>query len=126
MYHIVLIEDEIQLCKQIQNELESTNKYIVHIFSSIKQIRKFLHEDYFYHLALVDFELDPIKDRINGTHVINYIVKQRPNIPIFSISGYDNYTTPENRNPNVSKFIPKPFTIRNLEIEIEKTLSHKL
>ncbi|MCA9496566.1 MAG: hypothetical protein KC589_06485, partial [Nanoarchaeota archaeon] len=65
-------------------------------------------------------------DRINGTHVINDIIKKRPNIPIFSISGYDNYTTSENRNHNFSKFIPKPFKIRDLEIEIEKTLSNRL
>lgn len=114
--NILVVDDDLGLLRQIEKSLEK--EFNVLLSSSLDQANTFLsaHE---IDLIILDFNLG----RDNGHDFLDHVRNKSLNIPVIVISGCLNLEMSVGfLKRQISDFIEKPFTLKDLKSSIEKCL----
>ena len=85
MSKILIIDDEIEICKQVALIL-SKNGYKASFVSSYKELSNLLNDDFNYDLVLVDLWLK--NSTKQGIDIIQKLKEEYSNLIIISFSGF--------------------------------------
>ena len=120
MSKILIIDDEIEICKQVSIIL-SKNGYEASYVTSYKELSNLLNIDFTFDLVLVDLWLK--NSTKQGIDIIEQLKKNYNNLIIISFSGHANIDNAiESVKAGANDFIEKPFETKKLIHIIQKNL----
>ncbi len=120
MSKILIIDDELEICKQVSLIL-SKNGYDTSYVSSYKELSKLLENDFNFDLVLVDLWLK--NSTKQGIDIIQKLKNEYVNLIIISFSGHANIDNAiESVKAGANDFIEKPFESKKLIHIIQKNL----
>ena len=120
MSKILIIDDEIEICKQVSVIL-SKNGYETSYVTSYKDLSLLMNSDFNFDLVLVDLWLK--NSTKQGIDIIEQLKKEFTNIIIISFSGHANIDNAiESVKAGANDFIEKPFETKKLIHIIQKNL----
>ena len=120
MSKILIIDDEIEICKQVSLIL-SKNGYETSYVSSYSELVSLLKNNFNYDLVLVDLWLK--NSTKQGIDIIELLKKEFVNLIIISFSGHANIDNAiDSVKSGASDFIEKPFETKKLIHVIQKNL----
>ena len=120
MSKILIIDDEIEICKQVSLIL-SKNGYETSYVSSYSELVSLLKNNFNYDLVLVDLWLK--NSTKQGIDIIELLKKEFVNLVIISFSGHANIDNAiDSVKSGASDFIEKPFETKKLIHVIKKNL----
>ena len=127
MPKILIIDDEIEICKQVSLIL-SKNSYECDYVTSYEDLKVFLSKNIHFDIALVDLWLKSSSKQ--GLDIISELHEKYRNLLIISFSGHANIDNAiESVKAGANDFIEKPFETKKLLHIIQKNLlelQHKL
>ena len=127
MPKILIIDDEIEICKQVSLIL-SKNSYECDYVTSYEDLKVFLSKNIHFDIALVDLWLKSSSKQ--GLDIISELNEKYRNLLIISFSGHANIDNAiESVKAGANDFIEKPFETKKLLHIIQKNLlelQHKL
>ena len=107
MSKILIIDDEIEICKQVSLIL-SKNGYETSFVSSYKELLSILNNNFNFDLVLVDLWLK--NSTKQGIDIIQKLKNEYSNLIIISFSGHANIDNAiESVKAGANDFIEKPF-----------------
>ena len=119
--HILIVDDEIDICEQI-SEILKDNHFSTKIVHSSEETIKSISEKSPI-LIILDIWLN--NSKLDGFSLLKKIKTENPQIPIIMISGHGNIETAINSIKNGAfDFIEKPFDIDILLLKINKALEN--
>ena len=119
--HILIVDDEIDICEQI-SEILKDNHFSTKIVHSSEETIKSISEKSPI-LIILDIWLN--NSKLDGFSLLKNIKTENPQIPIIMISGHGNIETAINSIKNGAfDFIEKPFDIDILLLKINKALEN--
>lgn len=119
--HILIVDDEIDICEQI-SEILKDNHFSTKIVHSSEETIKSISEKSPI-LIILDIWLN--NSKLDGFSLLKKIKTENPKIPIIMISGHGNIETAINSIKNGAfDFIEKPFDIDILLLKINKALEN--
>ena len=119
--HILIVDDEIDICEQI-SEILKDNHFSTKIVHTSEETIKSINEKYPI-LIILDIWLN--NSKLDGFSLLKKIRAENPQIPIIMISGHGNIETAINSIKNGAfDFIEKPFDIDILLLKINKALEN--
>ena len=119
--HILIVDDEIDICEQI-SEILKDNHFSTKIVHSSEETIKSISEKSPI-LIILDIWLN--NSKLDGYSLLKKIKTENPQIPIIMISGHGNIETAINSIKNGAfDFIEKPFDIDILLLKINKALEN--
>ena len=120
MSKILIIDDEIEICKQVSLIL-SKNGYETSFVSSYKELLNILNNNFNFDLVLVDLWLK--NSTKQGIDIIQKLKNEYSNLIIISFSGHANIDNAiESVKAGANDFIEKPFESKKLIHIIQKNL----
>ena len=120
MSKILIIDDEIEICKQVSLIL-SKNGYETSFVSSYKELSNILNDNFNFDLVLVDLWLK--NSTKQGIDIIQKLKNEYSNLIIISFSGHANIDNAiESVKAGANDFIEKPFESKKLIHIIQKNL----
>ena len=120
MPKILIIDDEIEICKQVSLIL-SKNSYECDYVTSYDDLKKYLSNDIHFDVALVDLWLKNSSKQ--GLDIISELSINFKNLLIISFSGHANIDNAiESVKAGANDFIEKPFETKKLLHIIQKNL----
>ena len=120
MSKILIIDDELEICKQVSLIL-SKNGYDTSYVSSYKELSNLLDNNFDYDLVLVDLWLK--NSTKQGIDIIQKLKNDFNNLIIISFSGHANIDNAiESVKAGANDFIEKPFETKKLIHIIQKNL----
>ena len=120
MSKILIIDDEIEICKQVSLIL-SKNGYETSFVSSYKELSNILNDNFNFDLVLVDLWLK--NSTKQGIDIIQKLKDEYSNLIIISFSGHANIDNAiESVKAGANDFIEKPFESKKLIHIIQKNL----
>tara|TARA_B100000965_G_scaffold108639_1_gene89797 strand:+ start:3953 stop:5200 length:1248 start_codon:yes stop_codon:yes gene_type:complete len=120
MSKILIIDDEIEICKQVSMIL-SKNGYEASYVTSSKELSILLNDNFNYDLVLVDLWLK--NSNKQGIDIIEQLKRDFNNLIIISFSGHANIDNAiESVKAGANDFIEKPFETKKLIHIIQKNL----
>ena len=120
MSKILIIDDEIEICKQVSLIL-SKNGYETSYVSSYKELLNILNDNFDYDLVLVDLWLKNSSKQ--GIDIIQKLKEEFKNLIIISFSGHANIDNAiESVKAGANDFIEKPFESKKLIHIIQKNI----
>ena len=120
MSKVLIIDDEIEICKQVSLIL-SKNGYHVTYVTSYKELSNLLTEEFSYDLVLVDLWLK--NSTKQGIDIIQYLKNNFNDLIIISFSGHANIDNAiESVKAGANDFIEKPFETKKLIHIIQKNI----
>ena len=120
MPKILIIDDEIEICKQVSLIL-TKNSYECDYVTSYEDLRKFLDKSIQFDIALVDLWLKNSSKQ--GLDIISELNEKYKNLLIISFSGHANIDNAiESVKAGANDFIEKPFETKKLLHIIQKNL----
>ena len=120
MPKILIIDDEIEICKQVSLIL-TKNSYECDYVTSYDDLKKYLSNDIHFDVALVDLWLKNSSKQ--GLDIISELSINFKNLLIISFSGHANIDNAiESVKAGASDFIEKPFETKKLLHIIQKNL----
>ena len=127
MPKILIIDDEIEICKQVSLIL-SKNSYECDYVTSYEDLKIFLSKNIHFDIALIDLWLKNSSKQ--GLDIISELNEKYRNLLIISFSGHANIDNAiESVKAGANDFIEKPFETKKLLHIIQKNLlelQHKL
>ena len=127
MPKILIIDDEIEICKQVSLIL-SKHSYECDYVTSYEDLKVFLSKNIHFDIALVDLWLKSSSKQ--GLDIISELNEKYRNLLIISFSGHANIDNAiESVKAGANDFIEKPFETKKLLHIIQKNLlelQHKL
>ena len=119
--HILIVDDEIDICEQI-SEILKDNHFSTKIVHTSEETIKSINEKSPI-LIILDIWLN--NSKLDGFSLLKKIKTENPQIPIIMISGHGNIETAINSIKNGAfDFIEKPFDIDILLLKINKALEN--
>ena len=119
--HILIVDDEIDICEQI-SEILKDNHFSTKIVHTSEETIKSINEKYPI-LIILDIWLN--NSKLDGFSLLKKIRAENPQIPIIMISGHGNIETAINSIKNGAfDFIEKPFDIDILLLKVNKALEN--
>ena len=120
MPKILIIDDEIEICKQVSLIL-SKNSYECDYVTSYEDLKVFLNQNIHFDIALVDLWLKNSSKQ--GLEIISELNNKYRNLLIISFSGHANIDNAiESVKAGANDFIEKPFETKKLLHIIQKNL----
>ncbi len=120
MPKILIIDDEIEICKQVSLIL-SKNSYECDYVTSYEDLKVFLSKNIHFDIALVDLWLKSSSKQ--GLDIISELNEKYRNLLIISFSGHANIDNAiESVKAGANDFIEKPFETKKLLHIIQKNL----
>ena len=120
MPKILIIDDEIEICKQVSLIL-SKNSYECDYVTSYEDLKVFLSKSIHFDIALVDLWLKNSSKQ--GLDIISELNEKYRNLLIISFSGHANIDNAiESVKAGANDFIEKPFETKKLLHIIQKNL----
>ncbi len=120
MSKILIIDDEIEICRQVSMILEK-NSYETKFVTSYKGLSSLLNDNFNFDLVLVDLWLK--NSTKQGIDIISELKKSFKNLIIISFSGHANIDNAiESVKAGANDFIEKPFETKKLIHIIQKNL----
>ena len=120
MSKILIIDDELEICKQVSMIL-SKNGYETSFVSSYKELVSLLDDNFNFDLVLVDLWLKNSSKQ--GIDIIQKLKNDYNNLIIISFSGHANIDNAiESVKAGANDFIEKPFETKKLIHIIQKNL----
>jgi len=120
MPKILIIDDEIEICKQVSLIL-TKNSYECDYVTSYNDLKKYLSKDIHFDVALVDLWLKNSSKQ--GLDIISELNINLKNLLIISFSGHANIDNAiESVKAGANDFIEKPFETKKLLHIIQKNL----
>ena len=118
--HVLVVDDEEDLARMLKREIESFGLRVTAHTSSIDALETFQAQPHTFDLLITDNTMP----RMSGLALAREIHRQRPDLPILLISGIAQLSDPaELRAQGVTRLLPKPHSLRELERVIEELLS---
>ncbi|MGL5938268.1 MAG: response regulator transcription factor [Phocaeicola sp.] len=117
-YHILVVDDEEDLCEILKFNLENEGYFVDTANSAEEALKMDLNK---YHLLL----LDVMMGEISGFKMANMLKKnkQTANIPIIFITAKDTENdTVTGFNLGADDYIPKPFSLREVLVRVKAVL----
>ena len=119
--HILIVDDEIDICEQI-SEILKDNHFSTKIVHTSEETIKSINEKSPI-LIILDIWLN--NSKLDGFSLLKKIRAENPQIPIIMISGHGNIETAINSIKNGAfDFIEKPFDIDILLLKVNKALEN--
>ncbi len=116
---ICIIDDEIVVCKRLQQYLEKY-KFNVETFVDSESALKRLKEKTF-DIVVTDIRMD----NINGMDILNFVVNQNKHTKVIMITGYATIEIArEAEVKGAFSFISKPFRPQDIKEAIDKAVEH--
>ncbi len=120
MSKILIIDDEIEICKQVSMILDK-HGYETSFVSSYKELNAIIDENFNFDLVLVDLWIK--NSTKQGIDIIQELKQNYSNLIIISFSGHANIDNAiESVKVGANDFIEKPFETKKLIHIIEKNL----
>ncbi len=120
MSKILIIDDELEICKQVSLIL-SKNGYETSYVTSHKELTNLLNDGFMYDLVLVDLWLK--NSTKQGIDIIQYLKSKYNDLIIISFSGHANIDNAiESVKAGANDFIEKPFESKKLIHIIQKNI----
>ncbi len=120
MSKILIIDDELEICKQVSLILNK-NEFDTSYVTSYEEFRKLNENDFNYDLVLVDLWLKNSSKQ--GIDIINELKNNFNDLVIISFSGHANIDNAiESVKAGANDFIEKPFETKKLLHIIQKNL----
>ena len=120
MSKILIIDDEIEICKQVSLILDK-NEFITSYVTSYEEFNKLNEKNINFDLVLVDLWLKNSSKQ--GIDIIKELKKNSSNLVIISFSGHANIDNAiESVKAGADDFIEKPFETKKLLHIIQKNL----
>ncbi len=120
MSKILIIDDELEICKQVSLILKK-NEFITSYVTSYEEFKKLNKSDFDFDLVLVDLWLKNSSKQ--GIDIINELKNNFNDLVIISFSGHANIDNAiESVKAGANDFIEKPFETKKLLHIIQKNL----
>ncbi len=119
MKNLLIIDDQLLYLKSLEMALKK--KYKVFSASTYDQsIKKMMDQN--IDIALIDIRLDENDNQnVDGLKILEWIQKNKPQIPVFMMSAYREFSYAEQAlNLGAKHFFRKPIDVENLLAVLEE------
>ncbi|MBU1193540.1 MAG: response regulator [Proteobacteria bacterium] len=118
---IMVVDDEIGICKNVEKILAKNNYTVVHTQSAKKALEMMKKDEYSLLIS------DIVMPEMNGLELLKNVAKDLPGLKTIMMTGYASTNTAVKAiRLGALDYIPKPFTPDELRTAINKALSGEL
>ncbi len=118
---IMVVDDEIGICRNVEKILSKNNYAVVHTQSAAQALE--MMKDGSFSLLISDI----VMPEMNGLELLNHVAKEVPDIKSIMMTGYASTNTAVKAiRLGALDYIPKPFTPDELRTTVSKALLGKL
>jgi DNA-binding response OmpR family regulator len=118
---IMVVDDELGICKNVEKILTKNNYTVVHTQSAAKALEMMKKESFSLLIS------DIVMPEMNGLELLKHVAKEVPNTKTVMMTGYASTNTAVKAiRLGALDYIPKPFTPDELRTTVNKALTGEL